>query len=62
MQYLEIVGGSRLRGKVAIGGSKNAALPIMAAAILTEGETVLHNVPDLADVRQMQVLAWAARR
>ena len=56
MQYLEIVGGSRLRGKVAIGGSKNAALPIMAAAILTEGETILHNVPDLADVRQMQVL------
>ncbi|MFQ5494242.1 MAG: UDP-N-acetylglucosamine 1-carboxyvinyltransferase, partial [Phycisphaerae bacterium] len=36
--------------------AKNAALPIMAACVLLEGETVLRNVPDLADVRQMQVL------
>jgi UDP-N-acetylglucosamine 1-carboxyvinyltransferase len=56
MQYFEIVGGSRLRGSIEISGAKNAALPIMAAAILVEGETVLTNVPDLADVRQMQTL------
>ena len=56
MQLLEIVGGSRLRGVVPISGSKNAALPIMAASILVEGETVLRHVPDLADVRQMLVL------
>ncbi len=56
MQLLEIVGGNRLRGAIDIGGAKNAALPIMAASILVEGETVLSNVPDLADVRQMQVL------
>ncbi|HNQ24107.1 MAG TPA: UDP-N-acetylglucosamine 1-carboxyvinyltransferase [Phycisphaerae bacterium] len=56
VDLFEITGGNRLRGSVTIGGAKNAALPIMAAAILVEGETVLEQVPDLADVRQMQVL------
>ena len=56
MQHFEIVGGNRLKGQVPISGAKNAALPIMAASMLVEGETVLRNVPDLADVRQMQVL------
>ena len=56
MELLEIVGGNRLKGTVRMSGAKNASLPIMAATILTEGETVLSNVPDLADVRQMQVL------
>ncbi len=56
MQLFEIVGGNRLKGTVQISGAKNAALPIMAAALLADGETVLENVPDLADVRQMQVL------
>ena len=56
MQLFEIVGGTRLKGKVDISGAKNAALPIMAASILVEGESVLQNVPDLADVRQMQTL------
>ncbi len=56
MQHFEIVGGNRLKGVVPISGAKNAALPIMAASILVEGETILHNVPDLADVRQLQVL------
>lgn len=45
-----------MKGQVPISGAKNAALPIMAASMLVEGETVLRNVPDLADVRQMQVL------
>jgi UDP-N-acetylglucosamine 1-carboxyvinyltransferase len=56
VQFFEIVGGTRLKGTVDISGAKNAALPIMAASILVEGETVLHNVPDLADVLQMQTL------
>ncbi|MGD2111528.1 MAG: UDP-N-acetylglucosamine 1-carboxyvinyltransferase [Phycisphaerae bacterium] len=56
MQYFEIVGGNRLKGSVSISGAKNSALPIMAASILMDGETTLHNVPDLADVRQMLVL------
>ncbi|HRX87599.1 MAG TPA: UDP-N-acetylglucosamine 1-carboxyvinyltransferase, partial [Phycisphaerae bacterium] len=51
-----IQGGNRLRGTIPISGSKNAALPILAASILCEGETILHNVPDLQDVRQMCAL------
>ena len=56
MDHFEINGGSRLRGQVTVSGAKNAALPVMAAALLCEGETVLRNVPDLQDVRQMQTL------
>ncbi len=56
MQHFEIVGGNRLKGVVPISGAKNASLPIMAASILVDGETILHNVPDLADVRHLQVL------
>jgi len=56
VDYFQISGGKRLRGTVEINGAKNAALPIMAAAILCEGEVVLHNVPDLADVRAMETL------
>lgn len=56
MDYFLINGGKRLRGTVEISGAKNAALPIMAACILCEGEVVLHGVPDLADVRTMEVL------
>ncbi len=56
MDYFQITGGKRLRGTVEIGGAKNAALPIMAASILCEGEVVLHGVPDLADVRAMEHL------
>ena len=56
MDYFRIIGGKRLRGPVEISGAKNAALPIMAGAILCEGEVVLHNVPDLVDVRTMETL------
>lgn len=56
MQSFEIVGGQRLKGSVRMSGSKNSALPILAAAMLCDGETVLRNVPDLADVRQMLLL------
>jgi len=48
-----INGGPRLRGSVRSSGAKNAALPIMAATILCEGETVLHDVPHLADIESM---------
>ena len=53
MQKLRINGGRRLVGEVRASGAKNAALPIIAAALLTTDEVVLHNVPDLADVRTM---------
>jgi UDP-N-acetylglucosamine 1-carboxyvinyltransferase len=56
MDCFIINGGNRLRGAVRVGGSKNAALPIMAASILSEGETILRGVPDLADVQHMSRL------
>jgi len=46
-------GGFPLRGSVPIGGSKNAALPIMAACLLGEGRSVLHGVPALRDVNTL---------
>ncbi|MCC6463996.1 MAG: UDP-N-acetylglucosamine 1-carboxyvinyltransferase [Planctomycetes bacterium] len=48
-----IQGGQTRRGCVRASGSKNAALPMMAAALLAKGVTVLRNVPDLSDVRLM---------
>lgn len=53
MEYLEIEGGSPLRGEVRIQGSKNAALPILSAAILHRGITVLKNCPKIIDVLYM---------
>ncbi|MFN0138087.1 MAG: UDP-N-acetylglucosamine 1-carboxyvinyltransferase [Phycisphaerae bacterium] len=51
LQYFKINGGNRLRGTVKISGAKNAALPILSACLLCEGEVVLHDVPNVADVR-----------
>lgn len=53
MDSIEIIGGSRLAGSVPISGAKNAALPIMTAALLADGEHVFRNVPDLRDVHTM---------
>ncbi len=51
MDKFIINGGAKLKGSIRVSGAKNAALPIMAAALLAEGESVIHDVPDLADVR-----------
>lgn len=56
MNSFRINGGIPLRGEVKIQGSKNAALPILAATILIEGTSVIHNCPKIADVFQMQQL------
>ena len=48
-----IEGGCRLQGEVAVSGAKNAALPLIAASLLTEEEVFLENVPQLGDVRTM---------
>ncbi|MDE0844931.1 MAG: UDP-N-acetylglucosamine 1-carboxyvinyltransferase [Actinomycetota bacterium] len=48
-----------LSGEVTIGGAKNSALKLMAAALLAEGVTVLHNVPDITDVAIMSELLMA---
>ncbi len=50
---LEIVGGAPLRGRVTVSGSKNAALPQMAAALLADGPLRLENVPAIEDVETM---------
>jgi len=56
MDKLVINGGNRLKGTLEISGSKNAALPIMAAALLAEGPSTIRGVPDLADIRSMMEL------
>lgn len=48
-----ITGGKPLQGEVKISGSKNAALPLLAASLLADGETVLENVPNLSDIQMM---------
>jgi len=50
LPYFQINGGNRLKGKIRVGGAKNAALPIMAASLLCDGEIVLRDIPDVADV------------
>ncbi|MBC8245007.1 MAG: UDP-N-acetylglucosamine 1-carboxyvinyltransferase [Verrucomicrobia bacterium] len=53
MDCLVIKGGTPLKGEVRISGAKNAALPLMAATLLTKEECVLRNLPNLSDVRFM---------
>lgn len=50
MDAIEVEGGHRLAGEVAVSGSKNATLPLLAATLLAEGTHRLSNVPALADV------------
>lgn len=56
MDKLVISGGVRLNGRIAISGAKNAALPLMCAAIMTDEPLVLTNWPDLADTQSMRAL------
>ena len=53
MDALRIKGGVPLTGTIDISGSKNASLPIMAAALLAAGESQLDGTPDLVDVRTL---------
>ena len=53
MDKIVIDGGRPLRGKIKVSGAKNAALPILAATLLTEGKTEISNLPKLADIRTM---------
>jgi UDP-N-acetylglucosamine 1-carboxyvinyltransferase len=57
MQLLKIKGGRPLCGTVRAAGNKNAVLPMIAAALLTEKKVVLENVPDIGDVRSMLDIA-----
>ena len=56
MDWFVILGGVPLRGEVTIRGAKNAALPTMAAALLTDEPYDIRHVPDLSDVRFMALI------
>ncbi|MFH1804335.1 MAG: UDP-N-acetylglucosamine 1-carboxyvinyltransferase [Pseudomonadota bacterium] len=56
MDKIKISGGRRLQGKIAIGGAKNAALPLMAASLLTDETLSLSNLPHLDDITSMAKL------
>ena len=53
MERFIVEGGRRLEGSIRPGGNKNAALPILAACLLTDEAVVLRNLPDIQDVRVM---------
>lgn len=50
MDKLSITGGNRLNGEITVSGAKNAALPILCAALLSSDDITLHNVPALKDI------------
>jgi UDP-N-acetylglucosamine 1-carboxyvinyltransferase len=57
MDSFIIDGGTRLRGTLRIAGSKNAALPVMAAALLAGGKSIIQDIPNLQDIRsQIELL------
>ena len=51
--FFTVEGGHKLRGTVQPAGNKNAALPVLAAALLADGPVVLHNVPRIRDVETL---------
>ena len=53
MDRIKIIGGHRLEGKIHVSGAKNAALPLMAAALLTDQPLWLENLPRLGDIATM---------
>lgn len=57
MKSLKIEGRAPVRGEITVGGNKNAALPMIAAALLTDEEVILRNVPDIIDVKVMLEIA-----
>ena len=56
MDQIKIMGGIPLKGEIAISGAKNAALPLMTAALLTDEPLTLTNMPHLADITSMEAL------
>jgi UDP-N-acetylglucosamine 1-carboxyvinyltransferase len=56
MDKIIVRGGKKLRGRVHVGGAKNAVLPVMTACLLTRGVSTLRNVPGLADVITMKAV------
>ncbi len=53
MSKFNIIGGKPLQGEISVSGNKNAALPIISATVLTDEDCILHNVPQILDVKSM---------
>ncbi len=56
MDKFKITGGRPLAGRVKVSGAKNAALPALTAALLTEERVILHNVPRVRDISTLRSL------
>src|SRR5947208_16802454 len=59
VDVIRVEGGARLAGEVVVGGAKNSALKLMAAALLAPGESVISNVPRITD---MLIMSEVLRR
>ncbi len=53
MDYLQIIGGSKLKGAITISGAKNSALPVIASTILSDKPVKLTNLPNVVDIRTL---------
>ena len=53
MKAIHVIGPNTLDGDVDIQGSKNVALPILAATVMIPGITIIHNCPQIVDIYQM---------
>ena len=53
MEHYVVKGGNPLSGEIEIGGAKNAALPILAASIMSDKPVMIENVPDVSDIRAL---------
>jgi UDP-N-acetylglucosamine 1-carboxyvinyltransferase len=53
MAVFEIEGGARLKGEITPQGAKNEALQVISAVLLTEGEVIIENIPDIIDVNKL---------
>lgn len=53
MEYLKVIGKKKISGEVEISGSKNAALPLIAATILSKNKVIINNLPDVADINTL---------
>ncbi|WGS64593.1 UDP-N-acetylglucosamine 1-carboxyvinyltransferase [Marinitoga aeolica] len=63
MGKIKVFGPQRANGEITISGSKNSALPILAATLLTDEKIILHNIPNLADVNTMiEILENAGKK
>ena len=63
MEKFIVIGGKCLKGRVRVSGAKNSILPILAASLLTEGKSTIHDVPRLLDVQVMrEVLTYLGAR